>query len=115
MWSEERGFVLQSPLGCWIASSHGGTGWMFPPGRCLGTASRIVVALAARFIAGVSQQQQLVANRLFFSTLSRDRVEILPGPREARALAAVQGMSCPVWAQLSSRKCPVLFNPGLVT
>lgn len=88
---------------------------MFPPGRCLGTASRIVVALAARFIAGVSQQQQLVANRLFFSTLSRDRVEILPGPREARALAAVQGMSCPVWAQLSSQKCPVLFNPGLVT
>lgn len=83
---------------------------MFP-----GAASRIVVVLAARFIAGVSRHQQLVANKLFFVGLSRDQVEILPGPGEARALAAVQGMSCPAWAQLSSQKCPVLFNPALVT
>lgn len=66
-----QGFMLQSSSGCWIASSCGGTGWMFLSSSCWGTAGRIVAGLTACFIVGGSRQQQLVAKTLFFGSPRR--------------------------------------------
>lgn len=73
-------------------------------GMCLavfwGTESRALISPTA-----ASQGQQLL-----FSTSSSAGVEIPPHPRECRALAAEQGLSCPAWAQLRSQKGLELFN-----